>query len=1029
MTRRRTVWPLLVALMLATRAQGAPCPGPAVVTIVGDNRSGAATVNLTVTGTRVASDSACDPGGRGLVTSYATTVPCTGTGTTICGRIDGLAPGVWVHQVAVQVPGSSLQLQAQRSIVLADGGVPASNVVEWTVFGKTFVVTQATRANLVAQLAAAANYTSSSPFPALVRFDRTAFPGAATPQTIAMQTAPACALDTCGDARESAHCFEGSRVTVDALDADAEPGGVVLTVGTCDNSLLRVYGSDVVLRGLVLLGSTDPAPSVAVDTIAIAGPATRRTRLEQCTIVGPTLGDAVSIQDGAGGFDGGAASEIAVVRSEVRGAEDKGIKVLSGGVGRVERSCVHDNLNGGIQVTLGGTATAIENVVQHNRGGPAENGLLVGVPADEVQPNVLTTRGNVVRFNGARGISVVNNATATLVDDVVADNYRVGLRIETALPDIAPEVTVRGSAFACNYAAGLCASETKPCRVDDECALGACDPASGPTAVKGGGVALAECGDPGCLAPDVDLGLGGLATGRNAFTLNANPGASAPSGINVSSAIVAASDVPVAGNQWEHCDTPEVDPVNPNKCNMTQVASLDVRVAAGTTALDLGTPTGPRHGPNPVVTGITPPRPRAGELVRVYGGLFNAIDGAACHPAGLPADRCDARNPAIVTRNAASVAQGNHVTVTMDGVAYAAEVHQVTPSMLVFAMPVDCQTPATLTVARGNDVAMPVTLCDPPGCAERPPGAICDDQDACTVGETCQPNGTCGGGTALTCAGQCLTGVCDATSGCLPRTASTPCSDGDACTVGDHCSGTDDTCVTSPATCFGACFTGACDSETGCIPRDATASCTDGSACTTGDHCSGVDDTCLGSPVDCDDHLECTNDGCNPVTGCMHQPRPDGTSCASTEACPGPAACIAGVCMQSAASCDDGHACSHDVCDPVTGCNHFPLSALAGVTCHVTQLDALVSHLASSTAAVEKVLRARVACADRRLVAAAAAGDGTRARVKQARRAARCLNRFSKRVKLVPGLTSAERGILADEGKAARVALEAYFGL
>src|SRR6185503_3213015 len=133
----------------------------------------------------------------------------------------------------------------------------------------------------------------------------------------------------------------------------------ILSVGTCGSSLLRLYGGDNVLRGLVLRGSMHPAASVAVDTIAIAGATTRRNRLEQCIIEGPTLGDGVSIQEGAGGPDGNPDPEIAVIRGEVRGAEDKGIKVLSGGVVRVERSCVHDNLNGGIQATLGGGAAVI----------------------------------------------------------------------------------------------------------------------------------------------------------------------------------------------------------------------------------------------------------------------------------------------------------------------------------------------------------------------------------------------------------------------------------------------------------------------------------------------------------------------------------------------------------------------------------------------------------------------------------------------------------------------------------------------
>jgi hypothetical protein len=98
----------------------------------------------------------------------------------------------------------------------------------------------------------------------------------------------------------------------------------------------------------------------------------------------------------------------------------------------------------------------------------------------------------------------------------------------------------------------------------------------------------------------------------------------------------------------EHCDTPAPD-ANPTRCNVAQVMSLDVALDPGATAPDLGTPTGPRHGPAPTVTEVSPGRPRAGELVRLYGGPFNAIDGAACHPSGLPDDHCDAQNPSVAT--------------------------------------------------------------------------------------------------------------------------------------------------------------------------------------------------------------------------------------------------------------------------------------------------------------------------------------------------------------------------------------------
>ena len=64
--------------------------------------------------------------------------------------------------------------------------------------------------------------------------------------------------------------------------------------------------------------------------------------------------------------------------------------------------CVHDNANGGIQATLGGVVTAVENVIQHNVGGAAENGLFAGVPnpEDSQFANALTTRSSTASILG-----------------------------------------------------------------------------------------------------------------------------------------------------------------------------------------------------------------------------------------------------------------------------------------------------------------------------------------------------------------------------------------------------------------------------------------------------------------------------------------------------------------------------------------------------------------------------------------------------------------------------------------------------
>src|SRR5262249_2887163 len=145
--------------------------------------------------------------------------------------------------------------------------------------------------------------------------------------------------------------------------------------------------------------------------------------------------------------------------------------------------------------------------------------------------------------------------------------------------------------------------------------------------------------------------------------------------------------------------------------------------------IDLGVPPSPSHLPAPVLTSISPGRPRAGDLVRIYGDTFDAIGGAACAPPGLPVDPCSGENAAAVAHNA-TAPDGARVSITIGNppVTLDADVHAVAPTMVVFAMPVDCFAPASVVVRRGNVASTPLALCDPGGCVGRNPGDACDDQ-------------------------------------------------------------------------------------------------------------------------------------------------------------------------------------------------------------------------------------------------------------------------------------------------------------
>jgi hypothetical protein len=62
--------------------------------------------------------------------------------------------------------------------------------------------------------------------------------------------------------------------------------------------------------------------------------------------------------------------------------------------------------------------------------------------------------------------------------------------------------------------------------------------------------------------------------------------------------------------------------------------------------------------------------------------------------------------------------------------------------------------------------------------------------------------------------------------------------------------------------------------------------CNDANACTTNDTCSVG--ACIGAPLDCRDGNPCTNDSCNPATGCVNtnntSPCNDGNACTTSDA-------------------------------------------------------------------------------------------------------------------------------------------------
>lgn len=205
-------------------------------------------------------------------------------------------------------------------------------------------------------------------------------------------------------------------------------------------------------------------------------------------------------------------------------------------------------------------------------------------------------------------------------------------------------------------------------------------------------------------------------------------------------------------------------------------------------------------------------------------------------------------------------------------------------------------------------------------------GAPCDDNDACTTMDMCAW-GKCMGGPPVNCddLNPCTADSCDSQNGCLHTPSSGSCDDGDACTTDDRC--VDGKCIGgSQLKCDdeNVCTTDSCDSLKGCLHQENTGPCDDKDLCTVGDKC--VAGKCeSGEKLDCDDGNPCTDDSCDPKSGCVHAnntvPCDDGNVCTTKDTCKD-GVCVGG----SLVDCDDKEQCTRDTCDPLKGCQYTPLT-------------------------------------------------------------------------------------------------------
>ncbi len=238
----------------------------------------------------------------------------------------------------------------------------------------------------------------------------------------------------------------------------------------------------------------------------------------------------------------------------------------------------------------------------------------------------------------------------------------------------------------------------------------------------------------------------------------------------------------------------------------------------------------------------------------------------------------------------------------------------------VYAVPCDDGDPCT------DDGCYPGS-----GCVHQNNHAPCDDGSKCTLDDQCAA-GTCTPGDPLDCSDgdPCTDDACDPVAGCFHLLNKAECQPGDKCSPIGVCE--KGQCVDLvPVDCDdkNPCTQDTCLPDFGCLNETVDGvPCDDLTACTVQDSCTKGQ--CHGKPVDCDDQNVCTDDSCDPATGCLHMN--NAASCEDGSQCTVGDLCKLGKCLPGAAAkCDDLNPCTKDSCDPKTGCVHQPQS---GGTCN-----------------------------------------------------------------------------------------------
>ena len=588
-----------------------------------------------------------------LATTYTQSLTCAPDSGTCTVSFDGLAPGLWVHRISVSSGESLGQVQARRSLVLDSSA--GSHQIPWPLFRSVHTVSNLDDSPECERcLRRALTLAQDAPKPTLVIYEA----------TVAGEVVLSDALPE----------ISANEITLDGLDGDGVAHRRTINANGLSRSALLITGANNHIIGIRITNVGGDA-----DMLLLEGPRANNNRIESVQIIGRALevcerlgrrgcvvnrecavpsrltprgdcgDDGVAVRN-----DAGIEGPNALIDLDISGAFDKGVKVSEGGFARIERSWIHDNTDGGIQATIGGQVTVLHSVAENNSASAGANGLAANGPRPRTNdPARITTRGNLIRNNALRGISVRSRSLAILRDDFLCGNGTFnseagfGLALLEAA-DASADVDARGLGIVRNVDGGVLIM----------------------------GDATGTFGNPG-------------REGRNAFAFNGVSGAlnGAPNFRNFSTREIAAR-----GNYWEHCGPTW-------KCDVPRVVASDLHTPGATVRTDPFLAT-PQHR-RPVITEIEPPFARNGDLIRIYGEHFDAVtqarDNHVCTGPGRPCTGSDA-NCVYIDRQAV-------------------EIVAATPTMLVARMPFTCVTPVRLVARTRRSRGMArTTYCtlDPP---------------------------------------------------------------------------------------------------------------------------------------------------------------------------------------------------------------------------------------------------------------------------------------------------------------------------